>query len=71
MKNTKLGLKLPIDPRWVNLGEMDLGEILTDHAYCEQKATTACITLIRPHRACSSAFTGGYGGVGTFPHGTY
>jgi tRNA 2-(methylsulfanyl)-N6-isopentenyladenosine37 hydroxylase len=42
-----LGLKLPTDPRWVNLAEMDLGEILTDHAYCEQKATTTCISLIQ------------------------
>lgn len=42
-----LGLKLPTDPRWVNLAEMDLGEILTDHAYCEQKATTSCISLIQ------------------------
>jgi tRNA-(ms[2]io[6]A)-hydroxylase len=45
--NTKLGLKLPTDPRWVNLAEMDLAEILTDHAYCEQKAATACISLIQ------------------------
>jgi len=44
---TKLGLNLPTDPRWVNLAEMDLQEILTDHAYCEQKATTSCITLIQ------------------------
>ena len=44
-----LGLKLPTDPRWVNLAEMDLGEILTDHAYCEQKATTSCITLIQKY----------------------
>ena len=42
-----LGLQLPTDPRWVNLAEMDLGEILTDHAYCEQKATTSCISLIQ------------------------
>jgi tRNA 2-(methylsulfanyl)-N6-isopentenyladenosine37 hydroxylase len=42
-----LGLKLPTDPRWVNLTEMDLGEILTDHAYCEQKAATSCISLIQ------------------------
>ncbi len=42
-----LGLKLPTDPRWVNLAEKDLGEILTDHAYCEQKATTSCISLIQ------------------------
>lgn len=45
--NTTLGLKLPTDPRWVNLAEADLGEILTDHAYCEQKAATACISLIQ------------------------
>ena len=44
---TKLGLELPTDPRWVNLAEMDLQEILTDHAYCEQKATISCISLIQ------------------------
>lgn len=49
LHNTKLGLKLPTDPRWVNLAEMDLGEILTDHAYCEQKAATACISLIQAY----------------------
>jgi tRNA 2-(methylsulfanyl)-N6-isopentenyladenosine37 hydroxylase len=48
-QNTTLGLRLPTDPRWVNLAEMDLGEILTDHAYCEQKAATACISLIQAH----------------------
>jgi len=42
-----LGLKLPTDPRWVNLAEKDLEEILTDHAYCELKAATSCITLIQ------------------------
>lgn len=42
-----LGLKLPSDPRWANLAEMHLEEILTDHAYCEQKAATTCITLIQ------------------------
>jgi tRNA 2-(methylsulfanyl)-N6-isopentenyladenosine37 hydroxylase len=42
-----LGLKLPSDPRWVNLAELQLEEILTDHAYCEQKAATTCITLIQ------------------------
>ncbi len=48
-----LGLKLPTDPRWVNLAEMELEEILTDHAYCEQKAATTCISLIQryPERA--------------------
>ena len=44
-----LGLKLPTDPRWVNLAEMDLQEILTDHAYCEQKAATSCISLIQQY----------------------
>lgn len=44
-----LGLQLPTDPRWVNLAEMDLTEILTDHAYCEQKAATACISLIQQY----------------------
>lgn len=44
-----LGLKLPTDPRWVNLAEKDLEEILTDHAYCEQKAATSCITLIQKY----------------------
>ena len=42
-----LGLQLPTDPRWVNLAELDLGAILTDHAYCEQKAATTCISLIQ------------------------
>ena len=42
-----LGLKLATDPRWVNLAEMSLEEILTDHAYCEQKAATSCISLIQ------------------------
>lgn len=40
-------LKLPTDPRWVNLAAMSLDEILTDHAYCEQKATSTCISLIQ------------------------
>lgn len=42
-----LGLKLPTDPRWVNLAEIALEEILTDHAYCEQKAAISCISLIQ------------------------
>src|SRR5271170_6335259 len=42
-----LGLQLPTDPRWVNLAEMQLEEILTDHAYCEQKAAVTCISLIQ------------------------
>lgn len=46
---TKLGLNLPTDPRWVNLTEKSLEDILTDHAYCEQKAATACISLIQSY----------------------
>lgn len=42
-----LGLQLPTDPRWVNLAEISLTDILTDHAYCEQKAATTCISLIQ------------------------
>ena len=42
-----LRLQLPTDPRWVNLAEISLEDILTDHAYCEQKAATACISLIQ------------------------
>ena len=41
-----LGLKLVTDPRWVDLASISLSEILTDHAWCEQKAATSCITLI-------------------------
>lgn len=41
-----LGLKLPTDPRWVNIVEMNIEEILTDHAYCEQKAASMAISLI-------------------------
>jgi tRNA 2-(methylsulfanyl)-N6-isopentenyladenosine37 hydroxylase len=41
-----LGLKLPTDPQWVNLVEQNIEEILTDHAYCEQKATTNAINII-------------------------
>lgn len=44
-----LGLRLPTDPRWVNLAEKDLEEILTDHAYCEQKAAMSCISLIQAY----------------------
>jgi tRNA-(ms[2]io[6]A)-hydroxylase len=42
-----LGLHLPTDPRWVDLAGISLQEILTDHAYCEQKAATSCISLIQ------------------------
>jgi tRNA-(ms[2]io[6]A)-hydroxylase len=42
-----LGLQLATDPRWVDLASLSLEDILTDHAYCEQKAATTCITLIQ------------------------
>lgn len=42
-----LGLKLSTDPRWVNLADKSIEEILVDHAFCEQKATTNCISLIQ------------------------
>jgi tRNA-(ms[2]io[6]A)-hydroxylase len=41
-----LGLQLPTDPRWVDLAEKTIAEILIDHAYCEQKAASSCISLI-------------------------
>lgn len=41
-----LGLKLATDPRWVNIVESNIEEILTDHAWCEQKAATNAITII-------------------------
>ncbi len=43
---TTLGLELPTDPRWVNIAEMQIEDILVDHAYCEQKAASSCISLI-------------------------
>jgi tRNA-(ms[2]io[6]A)-hydroxylase len=42
-----LGLQLPTDPRWVDLAAISLEDILTDHAFCEQKAATTCITLVQ------------------------
>lgn len=44
-----LGLKLPTDPRWVDLASMQLEDILSDHAYCEQKAASAGISLIQTY----------------------
>lgn len=41
-----LGLKLDTDPRWVNIVESNIEEILTDHAWCEQKAASNAISLI-------------------------
>ncbi len=45
-KDTILKLKLPTDPRWVTMADDNLEEILVDHAYCEQKAASSCISLI-------------------------
>src|SRR5436189_6372216 len=42
-----LGLQLPTDPRWVDLAGISLEAILTDHAWCEQKAASSCISLIQ------------------------
>ncbi len=47
--NSILGLKMPTDPRWTNLASVSLEEILTDHAFCEQKAATQCITIIQKY----------------------
>lgn len=44
-----LGLQLPTDPRWADLAGLSLEDILTDHAYCEQKAATSCISLIQKY----------------------
>lgn len=42
-----LGLQLPTDPRWVDLAGISLEAILTDHAWCEQKAASSCVSLIQ------------------------
>jgi tRNA-(ms[2]io[6]A)-hydroxylase len=44
-----LGLKLVTDPRWVDLAAISMEEILTDHAWCEQKAANSCISLIQKY----------------------
>ena len=41
-----LGLQLPTDPRWVELVESNIPEVLTDHAWCEQKAASNAISTI-------------------------
>lgn len=41
-----LGLALPTDPRWINIAEKRIEDILVDHAYCEQRAASSCISLI-------------------------
>ena len=46
MEKHVLGLELPTDPRWINIAEKNIEDILVDHAYCEQKAASSCISLI-------------------------
>ena len=44
-----LGLELPTDPRWIDIAKEHTRDILVDHAYCEQKAASSCISLIVQH----------------------
>ncbi len=46
MEKHVLGLELPTDPRWANIVEKQIDDILIDHAFCEQKAASSCISLI-------------------------
>ena len=46
MRKFTLGLELPTDPRWVDVARMKIEDVLVDHAYCEQKAASSCISLI-------------------------
>ena len=41
-----LGLKLKTDPRWVNIVESNISEVLSDHLWCEQKAASNAISMI-------------------------
>ena len=52
-----LGLKLPTDPRWVDIAEKNIKDILVDHAFCEQKAASTAISFIvtYPEHTCSSS----------------
>jgi tRNA 2-(methylsulfanyl)-N6-isopentenyladenosine37 hydroxylase len=49
---TTLGLELPTDPRWVDIAEKNIEDILVDHAFCEQKAASTCISLIITFPEC-------------------
>ncbi len=49
LSKTTLGLNLPTDPRWVDLAALSLQDILTDHAFCEQKAASTIISIIQMH----------------------
>jgi tRNA-(ms[2]io[6]A)-hydroxylase len=46
MEKHVLGLELPTDPRWTGNAEKNIHDVLVDHAYCEQKAASSCISLI-------------------------
>jgi tRNA-(ms[2]io[6]A)-hydroxylase len=48
-ENTILGLKMATDPRWADISALSLEHILTDHAFCEQKAATQCISIIQSY----------------------
>lgn len=48
-ENTILGLKMATDPRWIDVASLSIEHILTDHAFCEQKAATQCISLIQKY----------------------
>ena len=52
-----LKLKLPTDPRWANIAEGNIEEILTDHAFCEQKAASTAISLIITYPELSELVT--------------
>lgn len=52
-----LGLKLPTDPRWANIAEKNIEEILTDHAFCEQKAASYAISLLVTYPELSDLVT--------------
>ena len=52
-----LGLQLPTDPRWASAAEMHLSDILTDHAYCEQKAASTAISLMITYPELSDLVT--------------
>ena len=45
-KSPVLGLRMPTDPRWANIVERNLGDVLSDHAWCEQKAASNAITTM-------------------------
>ena len=46
MEKHVLGLELPTDPRWVDIAQKNIEDILVDHAYCEQKAASSGISII-------------------------